>query len=121
MLQASSELLSIRCSRLDETQPWYIICIDPNDLQLPNQLEGRSVKEQVKCTGLVEIAKRCTNMFEVNMTPEEFCEQYSEGLEGGGISEGDPRERVDQAGITFGLGDQDLVLGRHKVRFRSFD
>ena len=26
-------------------------------------------------------------MFQVNMTPEEFCERCSEGLEGGGISE----------------------------------
>ena len=40
------------------------------------------MKGQVKSAGLVEIAKRCTNMFEVNLTPEEFCEQYSEGFGG---------------------------------------
>ena len=104
---------------LDETQLWYIFCFNPNDSQLLNQLEGRSVKGQAKSTGLVEIAKRCTNMFEVNITPEEFCEWYSEGLEGGGISEGDARE--DQARTAFGLGDRGLVLGQHKVTFRSFD
>ena len=58
---------------LDETQLWYIFCINPSDSQLLNQLEGRSVKGQVKSTGLVEIAKRCTNTFKVNMTPEEFA------------------------------------------------
>ena len=47
--------------------------MNANDSQLPNQLEGRSVKS----AGLVEIAKRCTNMFEANMTPEELCERYS--------------------------------------------
>ena len=89
--------------------------MNANDLQLPNQLEGRSVKSE----GLVEIAKRCTNMSEANMTPEELCERYSVGLEGGAISERDAREMVDQARTAAGLGDRDLVLGQHNVRFRS--
>jgi chitin synthase len=80
-------------------------------------LEGRSVKGQVKSTGLVEIAKRRTNIFAVDMTPEEFCKRYSEGFEGGGFSEGDACETVDQARTAFGLGDRDLILGQHKVRF----
>ncbi|TFK32154.1 glycosyltransferase family 2 protein [Crucibulum laeve] len=100
---------------LDETQPWYIFCINPNDSQLPNQLEGRSVKGQVKSIGLSEISKRCATMFEVGMTPEEFCERYEEGLEAGGVSEGSEKERVEQARTAFGLGAKDMVLGQHKV------
>ena len=67
---------------LDETQPWFIFCINAIDSRLPDQLEGRSVKGQVKSAGLVEIAKRCMNKFEVNMTPEKFCERYWEGFGG---------------------------------------
>jgi hypothetical protein len=52
---------------------------------------------------------------------EEFCKRCSEGLEGGGISEGDARETVDQARTAFGQGDGHLVLGQNKVRFQSFD
>jgi len=37
---------------LSETQPWYIFCINPNDARLPNQLEGRAVKVQVRSAGL---------------------------------------------------------------------
>jgi chitin synthase len=65
---------------LDETQGWYVFCINPNDLQLPNQLEGRRVKVQVKSTRLSEIARRCVNAFEDGMTFEEFCERYQEPL-----------------------------------------
>ncbi|KAG2747854.1 hypothetical protein P692DRAFT_20735895, partial [Suillus brevipes Sb2] len=56
-----------------DTQNWYVFCINPNDLQLPNQLEGCSVKGQVCSLGVMEIAKRNVNVFEVGMTPEEFC------------------------------------------------
>lgn len=100
---------------IDETQPWYIFCINPNDSQLPNQLEGRSVKGQVKAAGLAEIARRSVNVFEANMSPEEFCERYGDGLHAGGIAEGDEREIIGQAKTAFGLDEKDLVLGVHKV------
>jgi len=63
-----------------ETQNWYVFCINPNDSQLPNQLEGRSVKGQVRSFGLTEIAKRNVNVFEVEMTPKEFCRRYGPGI-----------------------------------------
>ncbi|KAF4613327.1 hypothetical protein D9613_010804 [Agrocybe pediades] len=100
---------------IEETQPWYVFCINPNDSQLPNQLEGRSVKGQVKAVGLTEIARRCVNVFEVGMTPEEFCERYKEGLQAGGVVEGNEREVIAQARTAFGLSERDLVLGTHKV------
>ncbi|KAF8965794.1 glycosyltransferase family 2 protein [Flammula alnicola] len=100
---------------IDETQPWYVFCINPNDSQLPNQLEGRSVKGQAKAVGLAEIARRCVNVFEVNMTPEEFCDRYKDGLQAGGVTEGDDREVIAQARTAFGLGERDLVLGTHRV------
>jgi chitin synthase len=106
---------------IEETQPWYIFCINPNDSQLPNQLEGRSVKGQVKAPGLAEIAKRSVNVFEVNMTPEEFCERYRDGLHVGGIAEGNEREVIAQARTAFGLSEKDLVLGVHKVHSNLFN
>lgn len=81
---------------LEETQAWYVFCVNPNDSQLPNQLEGRSVKGQVRSSGIADIAKRCAVMFEVSMTPEEFCARYKEGLEGAGVTEGSTIERVQQ-------------------------
>ena len=50
---------------IEETQSWYVFCVNPNDSQLPNQLEGRSVKGQVKAVGMTEMARRCINVFEV--------------------------------------------------------
>ncbi|KAI6120169.1 glycosyltransferase family 2 protein [Pisolithus croceorrhizus] len=78
---------------LGDTQNWFVFCINPNDSQLPNQLEGRSVKGQV--------ARRNACVFEVGMTPEEFCQRV---LLGDG--DGTP---------ALGLGETDVVLGQHKV------
>ena len=100
---------------LDETQAWFVFCINPNDSQLPNQLEGRSVKGQVRSFGLAEIARRNVCVFEVGMTPEEFCERYRDSLEAVGISEGDEKEQVQQARTALGLGEKDVVLGQQKV------
>ncbi|KNZ82292.1 Chitin synthase 8 [Termitomyces sp. J132] len=100
---------------LDEAQAWFVFCINPNDSQLPNQLEGRSVKGQVRSVGLVEVAKRSINVFEVGMTPEEFCERYSAGLEAAHLSEGEALDKIQQARTTFGLTERDLVVGQHKV------
>ena len=73
---------------IEETQSWYVFCVNPNDSQLPNQLEGRSAKGQVKAVGMMEMARRCVNVFEVGMTPEEFCDRYRDGLTAGSVTEG---------------------------------
>jgi len=101
---------------LGETQNWYVFCINPNDSQLPNQLEGRSVKGQVRSVGLTEIAKRNVNVFEVGMTPEEFCQRYKDPMSTLGVSEGSPRELVEQTRTALSLNERDVVLGQYKAR-----
>lgn len=100
---------------LDETQSWFVFCINPNDSQLPNQLEGRSVKGQVRSMGLPEVAKRCVNVFEVSMTPDEFVERYKDTLATVGVIEGSPQELMEQAKTALGLEGRDLVIGQHKI------
>jgi chitin synthase len=54
-------------------------------------------------------------VFEVGMTPREFCDRYREKLAGVGIIEGESREQIERATATLGLKDNDLVLGQYKV------
>jgi chitin synthase len=103
----------------EECQAWHVFCINPNDSQLPNQLEGRSVRGQIHSFGLTEVAKRNVCVFEVRMTPQEFVQRYREGLEAANVTEGNDRERVEQARTAFGLGERDVVVGQHKVRLKS--
>ncbi|KAL0064515.1 hypothetical protein AAF712_008573 [Marasmius tenuissimus] len=101
---------------LDEAQARHVFCVNPNDSQLPYQLEG---KGQVRSFGSAEIAKRCGVVFEVNMTPEEFCERYGEGMAEVGVMEGTEKERVQQARTASGLESMDIVLGNQQVHFNA--
>ncbi|KAF6741605.1 glycosyltransferase family 2 protein [Ephemerocybe angulata] len=109
---------------LDETQAWYVFCINPNDSQLPNQLEGRSVKGQVKASGLVGVARRGVGggVWEVRMTYAEFGGRYRDVVGGsptsghfGEVDIGDEKAFVVQAREALGLGAVDVVMGRTKV------
>ncbi|KAF9235745.1 P-loop containing nucleoside triphosphate hydrolase protein [Melanogaster broomeanus] len=82
---------------------------------LPNQLEGRSVKGQVRSLGLPEIAKRNVNVFEVGMTPDEFCGRYKELIGKIDVADGSAREKVERTREMLGLKEFELVLGQYKV------
>ncbi|KZS96924.1 glycosyltransferase family 2 protein [Sistotremastrum niveocremeum HHB9708] len=107
--------LEILFQTFDETQPWFVFCLNPNDSQLPNQLEGRGVKAQIRSIGLSEIARRNRTVFEVSMTPSEFCERYRDQLALLGVEDGEDIERVIQARQSLGLQEWDLVQGQYKV------
>lgn len=64
---------------------------------------------------LPEVARRNVNVFEVGMTPEEFCDRYKAPLAEIGVVEGSPQEQVEQSRTALSLAEQDVVLGQHKV------
>lgn len=66
---------------------------------------------------LTEIAKRSVNVFEVSMTPEEFCDRYKESLEEVGVVGEDERDKVEHAKSALGLNENDIVMGQQKVGF----
>ncbi|KAG8811420.1 hypothetical protein FRC17_002459 [Serendipita sp. 399] len=113
-----SASLSLLLETLDETESWFVFCINPNDSQLPNQMENRAVKAQVKSMGLSEVAQKCATVLEVNMTFPEFRERYGSLLAQSGtepLSEGSTLDEIAQVQRAMGLGGNDIVIGRTKV------
>jgi chitin synthase len=103
---------------LDDTHAWYVFCINPNDSQLPNQLEGRGVKAQVRSIGLSQMARKQGVVFEASMSPQEFCDRYHDYLKVLGVSAGgDPTASVNDTREALGLGELEIVIGQFKVYF----
>ncbi|KAG6370849.1 P-loop containing nucleoside triphosphate hydrolase protein [Boletus reticuloceps] len=100
---------------LSEMQSWFVFCMNPNDSQLPNQLEGRSIKGQIQSLGLTEVSKRNVNVFEVGLTLDEFCTRYGEPMAKMGVMDGSAKEKVEQTRNVLGLQETDIVLGQYKV------
>ncbi|KAF8313908.1 chitin synthase-domain-containing protein [Cantharellus anzutake] len=108
--------LDVLFETLDETNPWSVMCINPNDAQLPNQLETRGVKAQIRSAGLSEVSRKNGIVIEASMTPAEFCDRYRDQLREVGLSpEDDPVGNVRAVREALGLSDRDVVVGNHKV------
>ncbi|PWN53277.1 putative chitin synthase 8 [Violaceomyces palustris] len=112
--------LDLLFETLDETKAWFVICIRPNDNQLPNQCEARVVKQQIKCLGISEMARKLLNEYSVSMTYEEFCERYCEipSLEAvamkGAVS-GEAKQKFSAAKEVMSWTDGEAASGRVKV------
>ncbi|KAG2225658.1 hypothetical protein INT45_012130 [Circinella minor] len=65
---------------LDNTTPWFIICIKPNDLGLPNSYDARRINHQQTSMQLPLLAQRMRAYYNTTFTMEEFVERYAVSL-----------------------------------------
>jgi chitin synthase len=103
---------------MDETQSWYVFCLNPNDTQLPNQVETRHLKAQIRSLGLPEIAKAWRNTYEVSFTHEEGCERYG-GLglfDDAHRENGQPLEAMRDLARSMKWNEHDMAIGKKMVR-----
>lgn len=110
--------LDVLFDTFDETKSWTVYALGPNDVQLPNQLESRGLKAQVRSLGLSEMAKRTSVEFEVSMTHTEFSERYQEEFVGGEL-EGSVADAVASLRSRREWQEKDLAVGQYKVTFLS--
>jgi chitin synthase len=110
--------LDVLFEAFDETKSWNIFCLNPNDVQLPNQLESRGLKSQIRSLGLPEMAKKAVASFEVSMTHSEFVERYAAEVEN--VPVGTAPETIRHLRESRGWPEKELAVGKFKVRFLSF-
>ena len=103
---------------LSDSQSWFVFCVNPNNSQLSNQLEGQSVKGQIRSVDLTEVSKRNINVFEVGLTPDEFCTQYKEPLAKMGVMDGSVKEKAQQTRNILDLQENNMILRQYKVIFK---
>ncbi|KDN52499.1 glycosyltransferase family 2 protein [Tilletiaria anomala UBC 951] len=105
---------------LDDTKPWFVFCLRPNDNQLPNQCEAKVLKQQIKFLGLAEMARKMLADFSVSMTYEEFCDRYASSFSLAAISmrgaqSGEAKQKFAAAKEVMGWSDTEAATGRVKV------
>nr|ANG56511.1 chitin synthase 5.1 [Ustilago esculenta] len=105
---------------LEETNTWFTLCIRPNDNQLPNQFEARTVKQQINTLGLSEMSRKLLNEYSVSMTYDEFCQRYADipslhAIQMRGAVSGEAKQKFSAARDVMSWSDQDAASGRVKV------
>lgn len=119
-----NESLSILISTLATTKVWQVLCLRPNDAQLPNQLESKLLKHQIRALAIPELVTRLRGEWSANLSAKEWWERYGnvEPLREVGSSLNNLmfRDKVLKAKEVFGWGDKDMAVGKTKVSSISF-
>ncbi|ORY02427.1 hypothetical protein K493DRAFT_312084 [Basidiobolus meristosporus CBS 931.73] len=106
--QAVSELIET----LEETTPWFVICIQPNIEGNPNQFDFHHVKSQVRRLGLSQIAERQRFEYTSSVDYDSFVRRYGSHVD---LQEPASREAMEQLRTNLGWSERDMMLGSTKV------
>ncbi|GAK64779.1 glycosyltransferase family 2 protein [Moesziomyces antarcticus] len=112
--------LDLLLETLDDTKSWFTLCLRPNDNQLPNQFEARTVKHQINTLGLSEMARKLLNEYSVSMTYDEFCQRYAaipslDAINMAGAVSGEAKQKFSAAREIMQWSEHDVASGRVKV------
>ncbi|KAJ1730504.1 hypothetical protein LPJ61_002974 [Coemansia biformis] len=110
--------LAALVTTLDETLPWFVVCIRPNDQAKPGWADARKVLNAVKGFALDDAVKRKRVEFAAAMLPVDFCERYSTVIAEAAPNASrlaDPMSRCRALKEAMGLEDGEMALGSSKV------
>ncbi|KAG2365414.1 glycosyltransferase family 2 protein [Suillus spraguei] len=95
---------------IENVPMWTITCIRPNDNGIPNSLDKRRVKGQIRALLLPAIVMRKQVEFVADFDHAEFCDRYRPTMRGSDA------ERIRQCTQSNGWREGiDFAIGNHKI------
>ncbi|OAQ29907.1 glycosyltransferase family 2 protein [Linnemannia elongata AG-77] len=65
------------CDSLEETTPWFLVCLKSNETNMPNHVDAITVKAQVRSLCLAQISQRLAIEYTISCTHQEFLDRYT--------------------------------------------
>ncbi|KAF9933888.1 hypothetical protein FBU30_004056 [Linnemannia zychae] len=65
------------CDSLEETTPWFLVCLKSNDSNMPNHVDAITLKSQVRSLCLAQTAQRLAIEYTISCTHQEFLDRYT--------------------------------------------
>ncbi|GAA5929616.1 uncharacterized protein JCM15063_004203 [Sporobolomyces koalae] len=119
IVQDVNDSLTLLVNTLDTTRSWFVFCLRPNDAQLPNQVDAKLLKHQIRALGLADLAKRLQGEFTVNLELKEWWERYGDvdvlQDEQQTLSALVYHDKATRVKEILGFSDRELNVGRNKV------
>ncbi|KAJ2047027.1 hypothetical protein IW146_001826 [Coemansia sp. RSA 922] len=112
--RAVSELVST----LDETLPWFVVCIRSNDQAKPGWADARKVLGAARGFALDATVRRKRVEYAAAMLPADFCDRYAQVISdatGASPPTLDAMARCASFKAALSLTDGELALGATKV------
>ncbi|KAI8376017.1 chitin synthase-domain-containing protein [Radiomyces spectabilis] len=105
-------------SMLANTIPWFVLCVRPNDMSLPNSCDAKKIAHQVRQFKLWPLSRRLALHYTTIFTMEEFFDRYTATLN---LTLGKPlpnlplQERCEWVAGAFNWDATYMAIGRDKV------
>ncbi|KAJ1646700.1 hypothetical protein LPJ64_001872 [Coemansia asiatica] len=109
-------------SALDETLPWFVHCINPNDNQESRTWDKDHVQRQLTAYGIVDVARAKSAEFTASLLHADVAARYKVALKKyvRTKEKTDAVERCQALRRAMGWDDSDMAIGKKKV-FLSFN
>ncbi|KAF9161275.1 hypothetical protein BGX21_002324 [Mortierella sp. AD011] len=106
------------CDSLDETTPWFLVCLKSNDTGMPNHVDQLVLKSQVRSLCLAQVSQRLALEYTISCTHQEFLDRYTtlfvnllEDCPAGATT----KTRMDLVYANEKWNVQDASVGRYRV------
>ncbi len=110
------EQLKVLLDRLDASQLHFVRCIKPNASQQPSRFDDALVLHQLKCCGILEVARIARAGYPTRYGHKEFAERYKLFLP---EDHGSPLENSVAILKLFGVDEDAYQVGKTKLFFRA--
>lgn len=118
--QEINESITLLLNTLQTSRSWFIFCLRPNDAQLPNQVDAKLLKHQIRAFGLAEMGRRLKGEWAVNLEIKEWWERYGSipvlQEQQSTIGALMYRDKAMKVREMLGFGEREMGIGKNKVR-----
>lgn len=115
-----NESITLLLNTLSTSKSWFVLCLRPNDAQLPSQVDTKLFKHQLRALGIADLARRLRGEYSVHLEAKEWWERYGhvpvlaeDAATLSSLTYWDKAERVRE---LLGFTDRELGIGKTKVR-----
>ncbi|KAM0788255.1 hypothetical protein ACM66B_001406 [Microbotryomycetes sp. NB124-2] len=119
VVQEVDDSLTLLLSTLASTKTWHVFCLRPNDSQLPNQVDSRLLRHQVRALGIAELAQRLHGEWSINLELKEWWERYQSTAQlvehHSLLAPLTYHDKVGKATELLGFTHRDVAIGKSKV------
>ena len=119
VIKEFNDSLSVLLTTIAETNSWHVLCLRPNDAQLPAQLDARLVTRQIRALALPELASRLSGEWSANLGQKEWWDRY-EAIDPlaestSALAPLTYRDKASKVREIFGWTDREMAIGTSKV------
>ncbi|OAD65823.1 glycosyltransferase family 2 protein [Phycomyces blakesleeanus NRRL 1555(-)] len=101
---------------LEETKIWWVICLRPNDLLLPNSCDAKKVTAQIKLFSLIDITMRSKHEYTMRIDMDEFCDRYVDLIQATVVElDAEPKDKCSALKDSLRWTERMMMIGEDKV------